>query len=274
MSLQLKIVAVLGSLAILISQISNLNSARADYQTAYRDYVYNYSVYKNAHNDYQIAKSSYQTYHTLTSQNEAVARFKTVLKARDNVISAYYDLLQEKLSSTEGISPDTKSTFGTISQSEKAYLTSHQKRVDDASTLSDLNAVSQEFESRYGQISLETKQAIGNVLLTKEANLKIRLDALVSDLTRKTEEIRQSGEDTGILDRGLIAANNKLDFYEKQYAAAKLTFSGVKQDRFSQTVPTINVFAGQQSLAQANQYLRETMTILKEAVRSITGGQI
>ncbi len=236
----------------------------ADYNQAYSDYTFAYSNYRSAYNDYQVSKSSYLTYQTLTAQTDAIAKLRTVLKTRDAVMTAYYSLLQEKLNATPNISSDYQNTFHSIMQSESAWLTAHQTKIDAAATLDDLNSVSAEFESRYPQMDTESKQTIGTVLLTKQGNLKSQMDSIVTAFTAKLTEIGQSGEDTSVMQRDLIDTQNKLDLYQANFTKTQQTF-------FPPGGGTINLLQGQQNLTSTNQYLSEAETFLMEIVKMITG---
>lgn len=237
----------------------------ADYQSAHSDYAYNYSLYRAAHNDYQVAKSSYSTYKTLASQNEAIKRMRTVLQTRDRVVSVYFDLLQEKLNQTLGVEEETRNTFSNIRASEKSWLASHETKIEAAGGLADLNSVSAEFEARFGQMDRETKQAVGNVLLGKEAVMLNKLEDLLSDLGDKIKEMRDSGEKTSSLERGMINIRDKVGLHKEKIDQGKKVFFGVDSEG------KIDVFAGQQKLSEANQYLREAGSFLRELVKSITG---
>lgn len=237
----------------------------ADYTSAYNDYTYNYTVYRNTYNDYQVSKSTFLTYHTLTAQSDAINKLRAVLKARDQVVFGYYNLLQEKLNATPGVTDDFESTFGKVKDSEQSWLTDHQKKIDAAASLDDLNSASSEFENRYPQMDTETKQAIGSVLLAKENTLAAQVDTFITNLQTKTTEIRQSGENTTFADRGVIDTKNKLDLFRTKLTAANEVF--FPKSNFGQ----IDIFKGQQQFTQANQYLREAVNFLMEIIKSFTG---
>lgn len=237
----------------------------ADYRSAQKDYVYQYSQYRNAYDSYQVTKSAYLTYRTLTAQNEATNQMRQVLQIRNNVISSYYNLLQEKLNLADNLTLQAKSTFSDIKKSEISWLNDYQKRLDAPSSTEDLNGVAGDFESRFPQMDLETKQTIGTILLTKELNLKNKVVAIIADFDSQLTRIRQDGEDTSIWDRYLLITKNKLDLHEKKYSEAKTIFYPLES-----RASNINIFSGQQRLTEANQYLREIMTNLLEIVRSIT----
>lgn len=236
----------------------------ADYQRAYQDYVYNYGAYRNSYNEYTVAKSTYQTYRTLTAQNEAINKFRAVLKNRATVMVVYYDLLQEKLNSAPGVVDSDKSTFNGIKESEKNWLAGHQKKIDAAGSLEDLNSVSQEFDSRYSQMDLETRQTVGKILLSKEVDLKGQLDLIFNNLDTKLKEMRTEGVNTTTQDRGVISSKNKLELFNQKVDEGKAIFFPERNDQ-------IDIFKGQQRLTEANQYLRETVNYLLEVIKSVTG---
>lgn len=247
--------------------IHNSSFVHADFAKAYQDYVYTTTLYKTAGNDFQIARSSYQTYRTLAAQNEALDKFRKVLKARNQVMSVYYDLLQEKMNFTPGLNTDRINTFNTIRLSEESWLADDQKKVDAATSLEDLNQISQEFDQRYSQMDTETKQAIGEIEMAKIAALKTKVDANLTALSDKVNQINQSREDTSFAARGLISARNKLELYSANFASARSSFYPTR----TYNNKGIDLYAGQSQLSGAKQYLTETLTLFKEIINSITG---
>ncbi len=236
---------------------------QADFQTARNDYIYQYNLYRQAIDNYQVAKSTFLTYRTLTAQQDAQDKLRTAVQTRDNVIGSYYNLLQERLNQTTGVSPQYRNTFNSIKESEKTWLSQHRVKIEAAASLEDLNAAAKEFEDHYPQFDRETKRAIGTILLTKEDNLKKETDRTIDTLTAKLTEIRQSGIDTSFWDRGLINTKNKLGLYTQKYTEAKDTYQP------GNTEEPINIYAGQQRLTEANQYLREAVRFLQEIIKTI-----
>lgn len=253
--------------ALIFIGFFNPSPVKADYNKAYQDYTYTNQLYRTAKNEYQIARSSYQTYRTLASQNEAIDKFRKILILRNQVMTVYYDLLQEKMNETNGVTADSKSTFNIIRLSEAAWLSDHQKKVAVATSIEDLNSVSREFDQRYAQMDSETKQSIGVIEMAKVTVLRDSVDSLLSRLSQKVTEINSSGEDTTFAARGLISAKNKLQLYSYNFDAAKAAFYPTKTYGNNQ----INLFAGQGQLSGAKQYLSETITLMLEVISNITG---
>lgn len=258
--MKLRFVTALVSLSLLPFFLSR--PIIADYQKAYQDYTFQSSEYKNAYNQFLVARSSYQTYGTLASQQEAILKFKSILKSRNQLISTYYNLLQEKLNETASVSGEQRTTFDKIRLSEGQWLSDNQVKVDAAASLDDLNSVSQEFQSRYGQMTTESKQTIGTILLAKEVNLRGQVQTVFDNLSTKVSEIRSTGENTSVWDRWLFSARNKLIIHDQKVTEAnKIIFT---------TSNNIDLFKAQQTLAEANQYLRETLQQLQEIINAIT----
>ncbi|MCL4390405.1 MAG: hypothetical protein M1484_03125 [Patescibacteria group bacterium] len=237
---------------------------RADYNSAYNDYTYAYGQYRTAYNAYLVSKSTYLTYNTLTSQNDAIEKLRAVLSARDQVMFVYYDLLQEKINATASIPDDYKNTFAGIKQSEKDWLAANQTKIAAAASLDDLNSVSAEFASRYPQMDTETKQIIGTVYAAKEQTLNTQLTDWITSLNAKLAQMRADGQSTTLADRGLLNTKSKLDLFSQKMIEANGVFTTKNSDG-------IDLFKGQQTYSQANQYLREAAGFLTEIIKSITG---
>ncbi len=237
----------------------------ADYTTAKTDYTYQYNLYREGYDAYLVAKSTFSTYKTLTSQADALAKERLVLQARDQVITSYFNLLQEKLSTQPTIDPKYKQTFSGIRVNENLWLSAHQKKISAAANFDDLNTAAADFEDHFPQFDRETKQAFGTIILNNEADLKLTADEQVSALKIKLTEMRSAGDDTTFSDRGLIDVQNKLDLSLQKYQDAKTIFFPKSDNQ-----DPINLLSGQQRLTAANQYLREAVNFLWEIVWKIT----
>lgn len=265
----LKILTSAATLIILFFHFSSFSSqfAYADFKSAYQDYTYTYQLYRTALNEFQIAKSSFLTYRTLTAQNEALDKFRKALVSRNQVIIVYYNLLQEKMNETPGVSPESKNTFNNIKESEKNWIDSHKQKIEAAGSFEDLNNVSSEFESRFPQMDTETKQAIGTIEMAKVADLKAKLNTQIDTLNTWIAQIGSTGQDTSFANRGIISARSKLDLHDQKINAALITFYPEKTSKKDR----INLYNGQRQLTEAKQYLSETATYLLEIIKSFTG---
>jgi hypothetical protein len=252
-------------LFLLISFLLSPLPVRADYASAYVSYGSAWENYRAAHGSYQVARSSYRTYGTLESQNAAITSFRSALKARSNLQSAYLDLITAKMQETPGVTPTEVETQTKIAAGQKEWFTGHQSKIDAAASLEDLNAVSKEFSDRYPQMSLETRQAVGTILLAKEIVLGQQVSAYTDSLGNQIGVLRSTGEDTVNWDRGLLSARNKIALVESKLAVARTAF--FPERRYE----AVDVFDGQRRLTEANQYLRETINYCREILNAITG---
>ncbi len=235
----------------------------ADFAKAYQDYLYNNTLYKENYTNYQVAKSTFLTYRTNSAENDAIIALRKVLQSRNQLMVVYYDLLFEKLLVTPGISDDYKTTFGSIRTSEQTWLAANKLKIEAAATLLDLNSVSGEFEGRYRQMDSETKQALGSVLLAKERVLREEVNAAVASVGGQLTAMDLAGEDTTIYKRNLIGTQNKLELFDEKMGSAQKTL-------IRPIGEPVEVFQGQQQLAEANQYLRDMVSSLLEIIRLIT----
>jgi len=239
----------------------------ADYNSVLTDYNFQYTNYRAAYSRFTVSRSTYLTYQTLTAQNAAIADFKTVLTSRNRLVSSYFDLLQEKMNITPNIDPPDLQAFTGKRQSTKEWLDDNQKKLNNALTIEDLNTLSDEFNSRYQLIQLDSLQAVGRILLAKGANLDRKV-ALAFD---KTQEVAQflsaDGTDISPIQRGLIQAKIKRDLSTDKAAEEKDLFFGKNATRGNQ----INLLQGQQLAIAANQYLRESVSYVLEILKPIIG---
>lgn len=229
---------------------------KADYTKAYNDYTYNYTLYRQAYSDYQVAKSTYATYRTLVSQNDAIFKLRAVLTARNQLMFVYYDLLTEKLIATPEVSTDYKGTFFNIKESEKKWMVENQTKINAASTLADLNSIAKEFENRYPQMDSETRAAIANILLSRDADAGSRVEQLSQTLSAKLMEMNTAGEDVTWAQRGIASVQSKVDLFKQKLEEAKSAEDLLKT---------------QQKLMDANQYLRDAINFMFEIVKGVTG---
>ena len=249
---------------IILNSLFIIQPVLADYSSAYSDYTFNFTKYRETHNGYQIAKSTYATYRTLTAKDDATAKLRTVLQTRAKLMASYFDLLYEKILATPNIPSENQNTFFKVKENEKKWLSQHQKKLDAASGLEDLNSASGEFETRFAQMDTESKQAIGTILLSKTTNLSTSWDNETNLLQEQLKTIAAAGENITNAQAGIISARNKKELAETKFSAAQKIFAGSEYGG-------INLFSAQQKLTEGIQYLREATQYLQEIVKSFTG---
>ncbi len=241
----------------------------ASYKQAYDDYHNEYSAYRQAYQDFIVASSTYNTYKTLLTQNTAMEKMRVVLIKRDLVVSAYFQAVIEKMRETEGFSADSLNTFSGIVAAETAYLNDHQREINSAANIEDLNKVSGDFDDKYKTIEEEMKKAIGSILLAKIDLQAAKVDDLSARVNDTLTGLQNNGHDVLSWQRGLITARGKIDLYQTKRDAAQEVFSPQNSYYSNQE---ISLMSGQKFLAEGQQYLHEAGNFLLEIMNSLING--
>lgn len=237
----------------------------ADYNQAYSDYQFNYSQYRKSYQDFTVSKSTFLTYKTLTTQNEAIEKMRKVLTDRSNIVSAYLNLVQEKMAQGEGISISELSTFKKIVLAQDSWLNGHQKQIAAAATLEDLNDISANFDTRYPQILNETKKAIGTILISKNDFAYSKMPDFFTRTEMILNRLPGVGEDNLSGLRGLSVAKSKAQLWETKRTET-MSLLTPKQYSYNESV---DLFKAQQLLLNGLQYLKESSNFLKEIANAL-----
>ena len=237
----------------------------ADYSRAYADYQYQFSLYSQGYDKFQIAKSTFGTYKTLTTKNEAMEAMRQVLSRRNLVIISFLQLILEKLMATEGVPTFEIATYDKIFASQSQFLLDMSKKIENASTIDDLNELSEGIEERYKEIDREAKEAIGKILLAKISRKASKADDLFSRTQALLGSFGTEYKEAASLSRSLTFARVKYDLYANSYrsATANFTFKGINNNQ------EIDLGSGVTDLLSAKQYLVETASYLLDLLWTI-----
>jgi hypothetical protein len=237
-----------------------------DYNRAFNDYVYNYNLYRSTHLDYITKKSEYQTYGTLTSETEALEATREMLLQRDKAFEAYLTALRMKILEETGVSTYKQNLYFVKLDDEVTWLKNHQSFLTTPSTIEDLIKESRKLENRYPSVQVVNYQALGVVLEGKESRLRVEVGELIDLVDKKVKEIRDSGEDTQILERWLIEAKQKVTFSEQKQAEAIAILTAIEP---RDTGKAKKYDTTRHLMEESNQYLKETISFIKEIMREI-----
>lgn len=255
----------LASLVLIALVVLFPSSVRADYQQAFSNYSAQYSQYRTVYSQFTVARSAYQTYRTLAAQNTAITSFRKVLQTRNALVSAYYDLLQEKLNTTPSVDPLDISAFGEINNNTKLWLKENNDKIAGSASIEDLNSVSSEFAQRYPQMLIDSKQTIGRVLLAQGTYLDNRLSYVTLEVKNFLTVLAQDNDVT-ILERGILQAQTKHDLYTQKHDQERQYFFPTDTYRLD----NLDLLQGQQIAIAANQYLSESANYLLELIKNVT----
>ena len=242
---------------IILLLVLSVKPVHANYNQSYSDYQYLYSQYRKSFEDFTVSKATYETYKTLTTQNDALEKMRGVMTDRANIVSAYLNLILEKMQAGDGIPAVQISTYRQIVGTQDSWLSGHQKKIAAAATLSDLDDISADFDTRYPQILNETKKAVGIILVSKNDFVYSKMP----DLFSRTESYSQ--DITNL--RSLAVAKTKAQLWEGKRAEI-VTLLTPKANSYNDV---FDLYKAQQLMIEGLQYLKEASSFLKEIVNNL-----
>lgn len=246
-----------------------------DYAKAYKDYIFTLDQYKRAHSEYLLARSQYMQAKTLAAQTKARDATVTLLQVRDDVVMSYLTTLRMKLSESVGIlSTDREGLYARIDR-EVTWFDNHKQQIPSAGTLKDLEADSKEAADHFVVTEFLVYEVLLVVPVGKVQALREQADSILGRMKSKVSQMRADGVDTSITERSLIETENKLTrSLDKEVEAQGLVVAlqsgeqniknaSKKIDKDSIYEQTI------QTLVEAQQFLKETSSFMKEILRQI-----
>lgn len=259
-------------IATVIFASSVLSQEGFNFETAYKDYSFNYGVYRRAHNDYILARGQYLTYQTLKSKTNAQDMTLAMLQARDDVLRTYLTAIRLMLIETEGVSDFERDVLFTRIDAEIAWYSDHKSSLPSAGSLEDLVESAQEAEERYKTTEVLIYQALTAILVGRENGFRIELGTRIEEIKAKISEIRQNQDkDTRKVERWILEAESRLTRSQEKQFAAQEEVSGLKE-RERTKYKAYN--AAQSRIKESHQYLKEASSFLKEIVDELKSQDI
>lgn len=247
---------------------SILHAQDFNYARAYQDYLYSFSQYRSAYLNYQSAKSEYQTYQTLTAQTKAIDMTKTMLTARTETLRTFLTAVRMKLNDDQNVSVYQKNLLFTKLDEEISLLIQNKTEIAPVSTIDDMLNVSQKFEKNYPVAVYLTYQTKGT-LWAGRINASINeVKSEITNLENNIKQMRETGKDVSTLERWLIQAKGKEQLAEEKYNSGdKIISTMTIQNSPEEMLKILN--NSQQIFEDSNQYLKETITNLKEIINGV-----
>jgi hypothetical protein len=237
-----------------------------NFDRAYQDYLYNYNLYRSAYQDYLVAQNEYQKYKTLSSQTKFLETAKTMLLTRADTVKTYLTALRMKLRETTGIINYQQNLYYVKLDDEVAWVDSYKQSLPSAGSLDDLGQLSSQMEGKSNLYHYLAYKTIGVVVCARESALKEHVQDVISRLENQINQIRNEGRNTDVLERWLIEAKQKFARAEEKFTQAQNIYGSITENPSSQTNGYNSAGV---ALEQSNQYLKETITSLKEIIREI-----
>lgn len=247
------------------------NFASADYVSSLSDYQSNLEKYRIAYQDYLKSKSEYFTYHTLSAETAALNKTKILLSVRDDVLISYYHALKEKIKDTQGIASFDADLQNTNIDNRLLFLQNHKSTISSVNTLNDVVNKSREVDDFRKQMNSESDQVIGTVLLGKVKYQSDKTLQNINLLAESVNRVKNNGNNTGKLERWLLETGNKQQLAEGKLLDAKNLLNSFTPDDY-EDMQNEKFQLVKSSIANANQYLNESIANGLEAIKEIING--
>lgn len=237
-----------------------------DFKRAYQDYIYNYGLYRNVHLNYEAAKTEYYTYQTFVSKTKALEATKQMMLARSDTLRTYLTAVRMKLRESTNVQDYQQNLYYIKLDDEIAWIEQHKNTIPSPGSLEDIVKISSQFESRFSNTIFLSYQVRGLIFAGRVDILKEKVRSHLSITEERIIEMRENNVEVSNLERWLIEAKQKFLRSEEKFRQAQTMMSSMKNDH--QSMETVfNSSIG--TFEEANQYLKETITDLKEIIREI-----
>src|SRR3989338_5346569 len=115
------------------------SSPQSDEDRARSDYLFQYAKYTEAHGIYETAKEAYLKFATITAQQEAVEKTKTVLLLRAEVLRTWLQRLKLRLIAQRELDSALRESEVGKLEATQAFLETHQENVGKIKSLAEVN---------------------------------------------------------------------------------------------------------------------------------------
>lgn len=239
-----------------------------DYERAYQDFSYNYSLYDIALNEYKNARAEYLQFETLTSKDKAKTATLKMLQARDEVIKTYLTSIRMKIKESKGLSDGQKEGYYPRIDEEFKYYESHKDKLSSAGSLEDLVKDSEEESERYeSSTKIVVYTSLIGVATGKTSFLRQEIEKSITDLKAKIAEIREAGDkNVSAIERSVTDLENKVARSKDKDNQAKDMVNKIK---VTQRDKASDFDEALQNVQDSYLYLKEVNTYLLEIVRQI-----
>lgn len=247
-------------LAIILTPV-----AKATYEQAYKDYLYQFDIYRQNYTNFQVAKNEYQKFNTLTSQTTALEATKKMLTQRDVLLKSYLFALNEKLNASGGhLSDSDRQLYQTLIRNEVGFLDTHANFIPSIGSLSDAEDVSEQLESHYIVLHTSIRQALNVLAIGEITGEASKYDAILTTAQTMVDDKTSSysQEKLSTLNRWIQQIKNKKVLYDQKIETAK-SFNSALSGNSIQELDQAHTKI-QSTIADAKQYLFEGIGFEKE----------
>lgn len=253
------------------AQVYSQNPGETEFDRGYRQYSQKLEDYNEKHDAYVLARSNYLKFNTLQSKSDAQAATLALLQARDEVLLSYLNSLKLKLTEVSGAENTRTGDLYVKIDEEISWLNDHKNKLGSAGTLEDLVSDSNNEKLRY-QLTTQSLfyETLSNISYEKVTSFRDREASLLSSLKDRFNQIKGEGKfgttKLQLIDRWLFESDGRFQrANEKQLEADKIITTTIeKKGNFASAYEGIIL-----TLGQAQQYLKEASSFMKEVIREI-----
>lgn len=262
---------------VVFSQENPVVVEKTAFEKQYDEYQAKIKVYATLHQDYVVKRSQYIKFKTLTSQEDAFDSTLAMLQARNDVLSAYFQTLKEKLKDGDDIPGDVEAVMTLELDDESAWLVAHQNTTSTAGTLDDLVKDSQKASNQFNQKEVAIAyKSLSTFALGRVLGYTKRTEDLFSLLKKKIDVIRSetrsdysfSSAKFQILDRWMFDAETRIERAKQKNLSVQNLFTDkdLKQ-KGENAISQYNLSLS--NLGQSQLFLKEANTFMSEVIREI-----
>jgi len=244
-------------------------TSEATYQQLFSDYQFQLNLYRQAHDDYQLARDRYLQFKTLTTKQETLESFRQLLKARNTTVKTYLLALKTRLQNTPGVTPLQQVRYTNYLNQQVAFIDSIQSQADSFATLPDGFKISQQFDSRYLDIEVLSYEILHTILMGRQLHLKDQVQLQINTTKTLLSRMASLGGDTTKEQRWALEADNRLLRHQQKLSQSLEQLALLKKNRSNRPDQFTAISL---TLQEANQYLKETVSFLKETLREVKRG--
>jgi len=236
--------------------------AQSTTYTKYRSYV---DQYRDTKESFELARTKHKNFQSLTTQTSLVQATVEFFGLRISILSAYLDVLQEKIDEEPALTQEEKDAQKKTIEEQKKLLDQHQQKIDALQRVEQINTVSKEFDELYKVISANSQLVRTHVYIGRATLLLQQLMSTTQKLEDKTNSLKEQGKNVNLLETWLSRIKEKTSAVDQSLkVAASTAIVTVNPD---DTITNVQLASSQLRLAQEN--LGKISLFFKEFVQEL-----
>jgi hypothetical protein len=249
--------------------------SQENYDTAYRNYAQSFVPYEEARREYVLARTQYLQFKTLKSRNDARDATAKMLAARDDVVINYLTALRERIRENPGID-ELRGGFLILKlDQEISWFAEHKSKLSSAETPEDLVKDSDQAKKRYEGMEALLYEALiinshGKVVdyINRGGEVNSRVKDKIEEIKlQENTEMQLSSEKLYKIEGWMAEAEGRL--FRAREKSDEVNEEILKLSGRSAKNPKSVYNSAAIILDESNQYLRRSLSILREVIKEV-----